>query len=213
MRLIKYAYLTIFFILLGCKISQNNPNPPISISPISIIPNTNINILIQSPINNTQPLFFALKNPSLFLDINGNLSYSGMQLSNYYILQSSIDLINWTNTYIFYNETNKQIDLTKDYEFFRLKVIDATSVHLSWIINSDSNIIDHINIYYGNISGQYDHEFNIGNTNETIVTNLTPNIDYFFAVTCSDTLNEESDFSNEVKYNKDILLNLLNFKY
>lgn len=216
MRIIRYIFLCVFFMFLGCKSVENDtasqlPTSPISIPDFPTNSESNIPIRNITMMNREQIIVDPNSiNPLLSLDINGNFAYSNMQLTNYYVLQSSIDLLNWTNKYIFYNETNKQISLNKNKEFFKIRVIDATRVHLIWTPSIDSNLVSYINVHYGNNSGQYNTILNIGNTNETIITNLTPNIDYFFVVACVDSNNVEGDFSEECHLNKDILLEILN---
>jgi hypothetical protein len=143
---------------------------------------------------------------TLNLDKNGNLSFSGTDLNHYYILQNSPDLYSWNNLCIFYNQTNSLIYLTQKQQFYRLKIIDATTVKLIWNSNNDS-AIDHVNLYYGSNPSFYDNSINVGNVTSTIVSNLVPNITYYFAVNYSDTNNCESELSNQVIYNKEKLLN------
>ena len=53
-------------------------------------------------------------------------------------------------------------------------------------------------VYYGTASGNYTQTINVGNVTTYIAANLTDGITYYFAVTASDTLGNESGYSNEV---------------
>jgi len=53
-------------------------------------------------------------------------------------------------------------------------------------------------VYYGTASGNYTQTINVGNVTTYIAANLTDGVTYYFAVTASDTLGNESGYSNEV---------------
>jgi len=53
-------------------------------------------------------------------------------------------------------------------------------------------------VYYGTASGNYTQTINVGNVTTYIAANLTDGLTYYFAVTASDTLGNESGYSNEV---------------
>ena len=53
-------------------------------------------------------------------------------------------------------------------------------------------------IYYGTASGSYTTSIDVGNTVSYTVTNLIAGTTYYFAATASDTLYNESGYSNEV---------------
>jgi PKD repeat protein len=53
-------------------------------------------------------------------------------------------------------------------------------------------------VYYGTASGNYTQTINVGNVTAYIAANLTDGLTYYFTVTASDTLGNESGYSNEV---------------
>jgi hypothetical protein len=70
-------------------------------------------------------------------------------------------------------------------------------VDLRWDMGLESDLSGY-NIYYGKTSGQYTRRRTVGNVNEYRLDGLNNNEAYYFAITAYDTLNRESDYSNEV---------------
>lgn len=75
----------------------------------------------------------------------------------------------------------------------------GNSVRLAWDPNSEPDLAGY-RIYYGTKSGQWDMMIDVGNVTTTIVSGLTPGTTYYFVATAYNTLNLESDPSNEVSY-------------
>ena len=48
----------------------------------------------------------------------------------------------------------------------------------------------------------------VSSGNSVIISNLIPNITYYFSATYSDLDGNEGDFSNEIFYNKDSILSV-----
>jgi Cohesin domain len=70
-------------------------------------------------------------------------------------------------------------------------------VDLVWDAPTDPARVG-FNVYYGQTSGVYARRRTIGNTNAFRLDGLTNNETYYLAVTAFDSLNRESDYSNEV---------------
>ena len=64
--------------------------------------------------------------------------------------------------------------------------------------SSDETELAGYNLYYGKTSGQYTRRRIVGNLNRYRLDSLNNNEAYYFAVTAYDSLNRESDYSNEV---------------
>jgi hypothetical protein len=71
------------------------------------------------------------------------------------------------------------------------------TIDLKWDSANDPYRVGY-NIYYGKTSGQYTRRRTIGNVNAFRLEGLTNNEVYYLSVTAYDTLNRESDYSNEV---------------
>jgi fibronectin type 3 domain-containing protein len=74
--------------------------------------------------------------------------------------------------------------------------VKASTVELSWLPNSESNVIGY-RVYYGNQSYAYTKFLNPGNATVIEIGDLTDGNTYYFAVTAFNS-NAESDFSDEV---------------
>ena len=70
---------------------------------------------------------------------------------------------------------------------------------LSWNPNSESDLAGY-KVYYGNSSGSYSFNVNVGNQTSYTVSNLVEGEIYFFAATAYDFSGNESGYSNEVSY-------------
>ncbi len=75
----------------------------------------------------------------------------------------------------------------------------AQPVTLEWDASPDSSVVGY-RVYYGDQSGSYTNSFVVGPSTTATLTNLVPDVDYFFAATCYDADGAESPFSNELKY-------------
>ncbi len=73
----------------------------------------------------------------------------------------------------------------------------AESATVSWDANKESDLAGY-KIYYGQTSGSYDDEIDVGNDISWVVDNLTVSATYFFVATAYDFSGNESMFSNEV---------------
>jgi hypothetical protein len=71
------------------------------------------------------------------------------------------------------------------------------SIDLKWDMPNDPARIG-FNIYYGKTSGQYARRRTIGNVNAFRLDGVANNEAYYLSVTAYDSLNRESDYSNEV---------------
>lgn len=95
-------------------------------------------------------------------------------------------------------------DQTIPVTFFATRLGTATNnplpstntVLLDWDLKSNLNY----RIYYGPASRRYTNSVQIGATNVGWVRGLMPGGLYFFGVTATDSLGQESDYSNEVLY-------------
>ena len=76
----------------------------------------------------------------------------------------------------------------------------AASVTLRWQANQEPDISGY-NVYYGTSSRNYGAPIPVGNTTSHTVDNLTEGTTYYFAITATDTSNNESGYSSEVTAN------------
>ena len=72
---------------------------------------------------------------------------------------------------------------------------NLTTISLAWDNSQDSSVIGY-KIYYGVQSGVYTNSFSVGNTLTVTITNLSTNVNYYFAATAYDSDYVESIFSN-----------------
>ncbi len=84
--------------------------------------------------------------------------------------------------------------------FFTNINIYAAQVSLAWGTNSESDLAGY-KVYYGNSSGSYDSNIDVGNQTSYTIQNLVEGQMYYIAVTAYDTSNNESGYSAEVVYN------------
>lgn len=70
-------------------------------------------------------------------------------------------------------------------------------VDLVWAAQADNARVG-FNIYYGKLSGQYTRRHSVGNVNAFRLEGLSNNETYYFALVAFDSMNRESDYSNEV---------------
>lgn len=78
-------------------------------------------------------------------------------------------------------------------------VSTAQSATLAWNPSPNPQVTGYV-LYYGTASRSYDRTVNVGQVTNAPVTGLVGGRTYFFAVTATDTLGYESDFSNEISY-------------
>ncbi|HYG33960.1 MAG TPA: fibronectin type III domain-containing protein [Clostridia bacterium] len=74
-----------------------------------------------------------------------------------------------------------------------------TEVTLAWNASSSSSVTGY-RVYYGGASQVYTNMIDVGSALTATISNLTPGITYFFAVTAYDATGVESTFSNEISY-------------
>ena len=72
----------------------------------------------------------------------------------------------------------------------------ASDVTLAWDANTESDLAGY-KLYYGNASGAYQNNVDVGNVTTYTVKDLTDGT-WYFVVTAYDTADNESGFSNEV---------------
>jgi fibronectin type 3 domain-containing protein len=77
--------------------------------------------------------------------------------------------------------------------------VPSIQVILEWDPNTEPDL-DGYRIYYGEASGIYSKNIDIGNTTTCTVVNLERGKTYYFAATAYNILGLESDFSTEVSY-------------
>jgi len=88
--------------------------------------------------------------------------------------------------------------------FLNTSVAFSGVATLSWnppTTNADGTPLTDLSgyrVYYGNSSGNYSQNINVGNVATYIINNLTEGLTYYFAVTAYDTSGNESRYSNEV---------------
>ena len=75
----------------------------------------------------------------------------------------------------------------------------ADNVSLIWDPSPDENVAGY-RIYYGVASRTYTNVVDVGYVTNTIITNLTINVTYYFAATAYNILGMESDYSDEATY-------------
>ena len=83
--------------------------------------------------------------------------------------------------------------------FSPLRVSAADGVTLAWDPSSDPTVTGY-NLYYGGATGTYTNTVNAGSATSIGVSNLVAGATYYFAATCYDAMELESDFSAEVAY-------------
>jgi hypothetical protein len=77
----------------------------------------------------------------------------------------------------------------------------ALQVTLSWDASIDAPYIISYKVYYGEESGIYTTDIDVGNTTSYTIYGLTEGQTYYFAVTAKDNRLLEGDYSDEVGYN------------
>jgi phage baseplate assembly protein gpV len=73
----------------------------------------------------------------------------------------------------------------------------AAYMKFAWDPNAEEDLAGYV-VYYGTTSGRYLHAIDIGNTTTCTLAGLTPGVTYYIALTAYDTLDNESDLSDEV---------------
>ncbi|MEO0228295.1 MAG: FG-GAP-like repeat-containing protein [candidate division WOR-3 bacterium] len=77
----------------------------------------------------------------------------------------------------------------------------AVNIRLAWDPpNNPPPDLAGYKVYYGHASRNYGPPIDVGNVTTYLLTNIDPKQIYFFAVTAYDTSNNESEFSNEVRW-------------
>jgi hypothetical protein len=76
---------------------------------------------------------------------------------------------------------------------------DSSSVSLAWDPSPDASVAGYY-VYYGTTSGIYTEQIDAGTETTVTISNLTPGLTYYFAVTAYATDIAESDFSNEISF-------------
>ena len=75
----------------------------------------------------------------------------------------------------------------------------AATVTLAWDANTEPNLAGYI-LHYGNASGSYSTEVDVGNTTMAALSGVDEGQTYYFAATAYNVNGNESTFSNEVRY-------------
>ncbi len=77
---------------------------------------------------------------------------------------------------------------------------DAVQATLAWTANQEGDLAGY-KVYYGNQSGKYTANLDVGNVTTYTVANLPDGNYYYFALTAYNTGGSESGFSQEVSTN------------
>ena len=77
--------------------------------------------------------------------------------------------------------------------------VSALSITLGWNANTETNLAGY-KLHYGPASRTYTNSIAVGNVTTYTVTNLANGVPFYFAVTAVNTLELESDYSNEVAH-------------
>jgi hypothetical protein len=93
---------------------------------------------------------------------------------------------------------------------FRLLASDAPpqSVTLAWSPSVSTDVVAGYFLYYGIAMGNYTGQIDAGLTMSAVVPNLQPGVTYFFATTAYTSSGEESGYSNEIVWQRPLLLNI-----
>ena len=74
---------------------------------------------------------------------------------------------------------------------------------LAWNPSPSPEIVS-CNLYYGTSSGEYTDVISVGDVTSVTISNLVPDVSYYFAITAVDANGQESDFSNEASYRREL---------
>ncbi len=83
--------------------------------------------------------------------------------------------------------------------FLSTTYVYSAQVTLAWNPNSESDLAGY-KVHYGNSSGNYSSNVDVGNQTGYTISNLVVNDTYFIATTAYDINGNESSYSNEVSY-------------
>ncbi len=146
-------------------------------------------------------------------DLAGYKIYYGNSSGNY---GSNVDVANQTsytisnlvdgNTYFIaataYDINGNESSYSNEVSY-EVPIIDTTppsnQVTLAWDANTENDLAGY-KVYYGNSSGIYSSNVDVGNQTSYTITNLVNGNTYFIAATAYDINGNESSYSNEVSY-------------
>ena len=77
---------------------------------------------------------------------------------------------------------NKKLYRILLFIFLLVAPVFASDIEISWKENTEADLAGY-KLHYGNTSGRYDNQIDIGNKTSTIVTDLTDEIEYYFSLT------------------------------
>ena len=80
---------------------------------------------------------------------------------------------------------------------------NAFDVKLAWDANTEPDLAGY-KVYWGTASGNYSNNVDVGNVTETEIKNLPDDVLVYFAATAYDAEGNESDFSNEIYFGKNL---------
>jgi len=86
---------------------------------------------------------------------------------------------------------------------FAISMPDQYSLTLDWNPSPSPDIVG-CHLYYGTVSGEYTNTVVVGDVTTVTVSGLLSGVTYYFAVTAVDASGEESDFSNEISYERQL---------
>lgn len=81
-------------------------------------------------------------------------------------------------------------------------VPETYGLTLAWNPSPSPEIVG-CHLYYGTASGQYTNTVVVGNVTNVTISGLSAGVTYYFAITAVDASGQESDFSNEISYQKE----------
>ena len=90
---------------------------------------------------------------------------------------------------------------------FHTTTIYSAQVTLAWDPNNESDLAGY-KIYYGNSSGDYDTNIDVGNQTSYTISGLVDGNAYYFVATAYDTSGNESGYSEEEFYNAPVIPSL-----
>jgi hypothetical protein len=184
----------ILFLCLGIFAADLPIMPPLSSSMTNKIVNTN-----------------QVKKSSVVKSMlvpSGSISLKWMTTnSDYYQIFKSTNLTGTWSLYGNYTNTNSVVISTTVSSISFFKVYAHTDeitnhvVTVGWDANQEANVTGY-NVYYGVLSRTYTNiAFVSGIANTTCtISNLLGNVMYYLAVTATNNIGLESDYSNEVTY-------------
>ena len=138
------------------------------------------------------------------------LSWTSLGSGTTYAVQTSTDLSTWA-TVIQTAATNVSLSLDGiNTCMFRLLAGNAPpqSATLFWDPSVSAPDVAGYYIYYGGATGNYTNRTDVGLATTAVVNGLVAGVTYYFATTAYSSSGDESGYSNEVVWQRLLLLNI-----